>query len=71
MPRLSGLTALRRLRALGLDVSVVLTCRNTQGVGAALLRHRANGVARKPFTPGDLLGAVRAAARAANTSGVA
>ena len=71
MPRLCGLTALRRLRALDPSVSVVLACRGTQGVGAALLRRRADAVARKPFIPGDLLQAVRSAVRAANQFGVA
>src|SRR5437764_13287471 len=71
MPRLSGLTALRHLRALDPSLSVVLAYRGTQGVGAALLRQRADGVARKPFIAGDLLHAVRAAVRAANSFGVA
>jgi DNA-binding response OmpR family regulator len=71
MPRLSGLTALRRLRVLDPSVSIVLTCRGTQGVGAALLRRRADAVARKPFAAGDLLHAVRSAVRAAHSFGVA
>jgi DNA-binding response OmpR family regulator len=71
MPRLCGLTVLRRLRALDPGVSVVLACRGTQGVGAVLLRKLADGVARKPFAAGDLLHAVRSAVRAAHSFGVA
>jgi two-component system OmpR family response regulator len=59
MPRVGGLAATVRLRAVAPRVAVVLVCGNTEGAGGLVLARQADGVLRRPFRRGELLRAVQ------------